>query len=145
MYSISARVSAKHFQKPGRGECCRDKISLCTVLWLADDGEKDCVTGVNIISLGAPGGLGLCAQDHQLTPAIWWGFSHLQNNSGNVHQTPFSRYHRKELKQWIWGKACAGTGFPGSSDDKESAYNVGDLGLKAGLGRSPGEGNGNQL
>ena len=32
-------------------------------------------------------------------------------------------------------------GFPGGSDDKESACNVGDLGSNPGLGRSPGEGN----
>ena len=32
-------------------------------------------------------------------------------------------------------------GFPGGSDSKESACNVGDLVI--GLGRSPGEGNGN--
>jgi len=31
------------------------------------------------------------------------------------------------------------------SDGKESACNVGDLGLIPGLGRSPGEGNGNPL
>ena len=36
-------------------------------------------------------------------------------------------------------------GFPGSSDDKESAYNAGDLDLIPGLGRSPAEGNGNPL
>ena len=36
-------------------------------------------------------------------------------------------------------------GFPGSSDGKVSAYNAGDLGLIPGLGRSPGEGNGNPL
>ena len=30
-------------------------------------------------------------------------------------------------------------GFPGGSDGKESACNVGDLGLIPGLGRSPGE------
>jgi len=29
-------------------------------------------------------------------------------------------------------------GFPGGSDGKESARNVGDLGLIPGLGRSPG-------
>ena len=34
-------------------------------------------------------------------------------------------------------------GFPGGSDSKESSYNVGGLGLIPGLGRSPGEGNGN--
>ena len=33
--------------------------------------------------------------------------------------------------------------FLGGSDGKASAYNVGDLGLIPGLGRSPGEGNGN--
>ena len=36
-------------------------------------------------------------------------------------------------------------GFPGGSDDKESAYNAGDTGLILDLGRSPGEGNGNPL
>ena len=36
-------------------------------------------------------------------------------------------------------------GFPGGSDGKESACNVGDLGLIPGLGRSPGEGNGYPL
>ena len=35
--------------------------------------------------------------------------------------------------------------FPGGSDGKESARNVGDLGLIPGLGSSPGEGNGNPL
>ena len=36
-------------------------------------------------------------------------------------------------------------GFPGSSDDKESACNVGNQGLIPGSGRSPGEGNGNPV
>ena len=36
-------------------------------------------------------------------------------------------------------------GFPGSSDGKASAYNVGDPGSIPGSGRSPGEGNGNPL
>ena len=36
-------------------------------------------------------------------------------------------------------------GFPGSSDGKEFACSVGDWGLIPGLGRSPGEGNGNPL
>ena len=36
-------------------------------------------------------------------------------------------------------------GFPGSSAGKESACNAGDPGLIPGLGRSPGEGNGNLL
>ena len=36
-------------------------------------------------------------------------------------------------------------GFPSGPDGKASACNAGDLGLIPGLGRSPGEGNGNSL
>ena len=36
-------------------------------------------------------------------------------------------------------------GFPGASDGKESACNAGDPSSIPGLGRSPGEGNGNQF
>ena len=35
--------------------------------------------------------------------------------------------------------------FSGGSDGKASVYNAGDLGSSPGLGRSPGEGNGNPL
>ena len=35
--------------------------------------------------------------------------------------------------------------FPGGSDGKVSVYNAGDPGSNPGLGRSPGEGNGNPL
>ena len=35
--------------------------------------------------------------------------------------------------------------FPGDSDGKASAYNVGNLGSIPGLGRSLGEGNGNPV
>ena len=36
-----------------------------------------------------------------------------------------------------------GPDFPGGSDSKVSAYNAGDPGSVPGLGRFPGEGNGN--
>ena len=36
-------------------------------------------------------------------------------------------------------------GFPGGSEVKASARNVGDLGSIPGSGRTPGEGNGNPL
>ena len=41
--------------------------------------------------------------------------------------------------------SCFVMGFPGSSNGKESACNVGDPGLIPVSGRSPGEGNGNPL
>ena len=36
-------------------------------------------------------------------------------------------------------------GFPGGSEDEASACSAGDPGLIPGLGKSPGEGNGNPL
>ena len=45
----------------------------------------------------------------------------------------------------IYGIASLLLGFPGSSDGKASAYNVGDPGLIPGLGRSPVEGNSKPL
>ena len=44
----------------------------------------------------------------------------------------------------IWAD-WTGMGFPGGSDGKESACNVGNLGLIPGLGRSPGGVQGNPL
>ena len=43
---------------------------------------------------------------------------------------------------WLEGKL---SGFPGSLDGKESTCNAGDPGSIPGLGRSPGEGNGNPI
>ena len=46
----------------------------------------------------------------------------------------------------FWNNNCfLFWGFPGGSDSKESACNVGDWGSIPGSGRSPGEGNGNLL
>ena len=42
-------------------------------------------------------------------------------------------------------RAIGNMGFPGGSDSKESACNAGYLGSVPGLGRSPGEGQGNPL
>ena len=47
--------------------------------------------------------------------------------------------------QKSWTQLIKERGFPGGSDGKASAYNVGDLGSIRGSGRSPGEGNGNTL
>ena len=44
----------------------------------------------------------------------------------------------KNQKKNMWG-------FPGGPDGKESAYSAGVQSSNSGLGRSPGEGNGNPL
>ena len=49
------------------------------------------------------------------------------------------------LCQCYWRSLTTGVGFRGGSDGKESACNAGDPGLIPGLGRLPGEGNGNAL
>ena len=41
---------------------------------------------------------------------------------------------------WFPQGICLVVGFPGGSNGKESAHNVEDLGLNAGLGRSPEKG-----
>ena len=48
-------------------------------------------------------------------------------------------------KYWIFETYSSALGFPGSPGSKESTCNEGDLGSIPGLGRSPGEGNGNPL
>ena len=44
-----------------------------------------------------------------------------------------------------WHEYIAALGFPGGSDGKASAYNLGDLGSNPESGRSPGDGIGNPL
>ena len=53
-------------------------------------------------------------------------------------------YHLNRCRK-IFYKIQYQLGFPGGSDGKASAYNAGDPGSIPGLGRSPGEGNGNPL
>ena len=50
-----------------------------------------------------------------------------------------------KLKQQITTTYILEQAFPGGSVGKESACNAGDPDLIPGLGRSPGEGNGNPL
>ena len=49
------------------------------------------------------------------------------------------------LEKYLFWPLTHFLGFSGSSDGKESACSAGDTGLIPGLGRSPGEGNGNPL
>ena len=53
---------------------------------------------------------------------------------------PSIMYSRFVFLCFLWEKLT-----PGSSDGKEAAYNAGDPRSILGLGRSPGEGNGNPL
>ena len=63
------------------------------------------------------------------------------NNAAVASGLPF------HFKWWFWSQAIVPLmwGFPGGSDNKESACSAGDLGLIPEWGRFPGEGNGNPL
>ena len=52
---------------------------------------------------------------------------------------------RAQLPHGIWDMVSSLQDFPSGSDGKASVYNEGDLGSIPGLGRYPGEGNGNPL
>ena len=75
----------------------------------------------------------------QPTPVLLPGKSH-----GWRSMVSYSPWDHKELDTTdvTWHSIDF---IPGDSEVKVSAYNVGDLGLIPGSGRSPGEGNGNAL
>ena len=71
---------------------------------------------------------------------------HVLYNTRNCIQYLIIIYNEKEyIYMYMYMYIRMYTGFPGGSDGKTSAYNVGDLGSIPGLGRSPWEGNGNPL
>ena len=55
------------------------------------------------------------------------------------------KINKSSFKNKTWICLNKQMGLPGGSDGKESACNAGDPGSIPGLGRSPGEGNGNPL
>ena len=61
------------------------------------------------------------------------------------YRMSFSSVGNCKLKQQVTTTYILEQAFPGGSDGKESACNAGDPGLIPGLGRCPGEGNGNPL
>ena len=71
------------------------------------------------------------------------GLTHRESQKHKL-QIKFSYLLRPQGQPFIPYQAVFG-GFPSGSESKESACNAGDLGLIPGLGRSPGEGNGNPL
>ena len=67
-----------------------------------------------------------------------WGQKELEMTE---HTHAWWRHREKSVFEALSGSE----GFPGGSEAKVSACNVGDLGSIPGSGRSPGEGNGNTL
>ena len=65
----------------------------------------------------------------------------------NSNQNIPIRKRKAKINSWlIFTHWCEWRGlFGGVSENEESAYNAGDLGLIPRLGRSPGKGNGNPL
>ena len=71
-----------------------------------------------------------------------WGRAGLRLQSREARKIGEQLLNQREgCKLLTWSELD----FPGSSDGKASAYNVGGLGSISGSGRSPGEGNGSPL
>ena len=77
----------------------------------------------------SPGGCG-----GSITSSFLLDLSRHQRHHGNI-----------ERQRYLQDTLIIKVGFPHSSVGKESACNAGDSGSILGLGRSPGEGNGNPL
>ena len=87
-------------------------------------------------SLGPHGPAGLALPSAWPQDRAWVGAPHpCAPHTLSSHSSSFQSA-QELLGEWD---------FPGGSDGKASAYNVGDLGSIPGSGRSPGEGNGNPL
>ena len=74
----------------------------------------------------------------------------IAHNLGNFLKNSVSPFQILKLNGYRefgspWRRFAIPLGFPGGSEVKASACSVGDLGSIPGLGRSPGEGNGNPL
>ena len=67
-----------------------------------------------------------------------------QKGQGQLYVSTILKIHRKNECKEIHHSYLR-IDFPGGSDGKASVYNVVDPGSISGLGRSPGEGNGNPL
>ena len=85
----------------------------------------------------------------------WGGWPFLQKSSwprsptlqadSLLSEPPENTYRVRSCNRRVEVSFAENSGFPGSSDGKASTYNVGDLGLIPGSGRSPEEGNSNPL
>ena len=78
-----------------------------------------------------------------VVPCLWLRIK-IQNMFFQTHSWLPKRYLCK-FSLSLNLKRISTLSFPGGSEDKASACSAGDLGSIPGLGRSPGEGNGNPL
>ena len=76
---------------------------------------------------------------------VIWGFPGSSSGKESTRRPRFNSWIRKIPWRRDRLPVPVFLGFSGDSDGKQSACNVGDLGLIPGLGRSPGGGHGNPL
>ena len=116
----------------------RGKIPTPAFLGFPGGGSDGKESACNGGDLGSISGLGSSLGGGHGNPLQ---YSCLENPHGQKSLVGCSPWGPKESDMIEW----LSTALPSGSDGKASVYNVGDLGLIPGLGRSPGEGNGNPL
>ena len=103
--------------------------------WVQHEEQMEVATGLSYHSRTVPEYILIHSPDFQVTVTSYLTFLDLSfpTSKMELDQYPLS---------WNTGLF---KGFPGGSEVKASACNVGDLGSIPGLGSFPGEGNGNPL
>ena len=107
------------------------------------------------LSPGRPGLQAACAEP-SVSGGFHWGDGSLPGSNSSVPEFWWHRLQGPGVEEAAAGsldeaEVCCQLGrpcalsFPGGSESKESTYNAGDLGSIPGLGKSPGEGNGNPV
>ena len=79
----------------------------------------------------------------QIWETIYSNINLCQVQQEEITNMPFCSTHHLFVD--LRNVLCTTRDFPDGSDGKASAYNAGDPGSIPGLGRTPGEGNGNPL
>ena len=130
--SVICSPHRKHFQPIITKENLKGHF-ICSSFILDDD----IINCYYLLLWGPPLSLYVHREDSfrlGFSPACWISFSSERKSEINKRLNALYLYSVNNT-----------LGFPGGSVGKQSACNVGDLGSISGLGRSPGEGNGNPL
>ena len=119
--------------------CCNFKINMGQIQVSVDRTLSSVETTTNVISVFSPPYL---HTGYLLAKQALYNYI---KNRWIHHLTGFQHLYQRVENKINENVPPYISSFPGGSDTKEPACNMGDLGSSPGLGRSPGKGHGNPL